>query len=61
MNRLMLRTLATLGAVMALILTSIAPAVAITGGDADRTGHPIVGLIIFYLSLIHISEPTRPY
>lgn len=48
MNRLMLRTLATLGAVMALILTSIAPAVAITGGDADGTAHPNVGLIIFY-------------
>jgi len=48
MNRLMLRTVATLGAVMALILTSIAPAVAITGGDADGTRHPNVGLIIFY-------------
>jgi Trypsin len=48
MNRMMLRTLATLGAVAALMLSSIAPAAAITGGTADGPGHPNVGLIIFY-------------
>jgi len=48
MNRIMLRTLATLVAVAALTLTSIAPAQAITGGTPDADGHPNVALIIFY-------------
>ena len=47
MNRTM-RTIAILGAALALMLTSAAPAMAITGGNPDGNGHPNVGLIIFY-------------
>jgi hypothetical protein len=48
MNRMKARTLAIVGAVVALMLTSIAPALAITGGEPDGNGHPNVALIIFY-------------
>jgi hypothetical protein len=45
MNRLMLRTVATLGAVMALILTSIAPAVAMAGIQGHGSSNLPLGTI----------------
>ena len=44
----MLRTVAILTAAVALMVASVAPALAITGGVPDENGHPNVGLIIFY-------------
>ena len=30
-------------------------------GNETRTRDPDLGKVVLYLSLIHISEPTRPY
>ena len=48
MNKKVLRTIATLTAAVAIALTFVAPASAITGGERDGAGHPNVGLILFY-------------
>lgn len=45
---LRLRALLVAGALATLILGSVGPAYAITGGEADGAGHPNVGLILFY-------------
>jgi len=46
--KLRLRALLAAGALATLILGSVGPAYAITGGDADGEAHPNVGLILFY-------------
>jgi len=43
-----LRALVSMGALAALVLASVSPVQAITGGTADGNAHPNVGLIIFY-------------
>ena len=32
-----------------------------TGAVENPNGHVVAGVVVMYLSLIHISEPTRPY
>lgn len=34
--------------IVTVVLTAVAPAGAITGGDADGDGHPNVGIVVFY-------------
>lgn len=46
--KLRLRALLAAGALATMILGSVGPAYAITGGDVDGAGHPNVGLILFY-------------
>jgi len=46
--KLRLRALVAAGALATMVLASVGPAYAITGGDADGAGHPNVGLILFY-------------
>jgi hypothetical protein len=46
--KLRLRALLAAGALATMILGSVGPAYAITGGEADGAGHPNVGLILFY-------------
>lgn len=46
--KLRLRALLATGALATLVLASVGPAYAITGGEADGAGHPNVGLILFY-------------
>jgi hypothetical protein len=43
-----LRTLLTFGAAASMVLASIGPVQAITGGEPDGAAHPNVGLILFY-------------
>ena len=43
-----LRALLAAGALATMVLASVGPAYAITGGEADGVGHPNVGLILFY-------------
>lgn len=45
---LRLRALLVAGALATMMLGSVGPAYAITGGDVDGAGHPNVGLILFY-------------
>lgn len=46
--QLRLRALLVASALATLVLGSVGPAYAITGGEADGAGHPNVGLILFY-------------
>jgi hypothetical protein len=43
-----LRALLVAAAVATMVVASVGPAFAITGGEADGDGHPNVGLILFY-------------
>lgn len=46
--KLRLRALLVAGALATMVLGTVGPAYAITGGDADGDAHPNVGLILFY-------------
>ena len=35
--------------------------ITVKGNVTDSEGEPIIGATVMELSLIHISEPTRPY